>query len=74
MLQFQQIKITGMFIHMNVGKYGLATLIRIASSTFGVFQENDLSRFYRIPNSWIHNGITIQKTGLGESMRMQLWG
>ncbi len=39
--QFQQIKIAGMFIHMNVGKYGLATLIRFASSPFCVFQEND---------------------------------
>ncbi len=27
--------------HMKVGKYGLAALIRIASSLFGVFQEND---------------------------------
>ncbi len=34
-------KIAGTFIHMNVGKYGLAALIKIASSTFDVFQEND---------------------------------
>ncbi len=34
-------EITGMFTHVNVGKYGLAALIRIASSPFGVFQEND---------------------------------
>ncbi len=39
--QFRQIKIAGTFIHMNVGKYRLAPLIRIASSPFGVFQEND---------------------------------
>ncbi len=31
----------GMFIRMNIGKYVLATLIRTASSPFGVFQEND---------------------------------
>ncbi len=31
----------GTFIHMNVGKYGLAALIRMASSPFGVFQENN---------------------------------
>ncbi len=28
------------FVHMNVGKYGLAALIRIRSP-FGVFQENN---------------------------------
>ncbi len=39
--QFRQIKIAGTFIRMNVGKYVLAVLIRIASSHFGVFQEND---------------------------------
>ncbi len=38
--QFRQFKITGTFIHMNIGKYGLVTLIRITSSPFGVFQEN----------------------------------
>ncbi len=43
--QFRQIKITRMFIHMNVGRYGLAALIRIASSPFGVFQENN----YHVP-------------------------
>ncbi len=38
--QFWQIRIAVMFMHMNVEKYGLATLIRIASSAFDVFQEN----------------------------------
>ncbi len=39
--EFRQIKIAGIFTHTNVEKYGLAALIRIASSHFGVFQEND---------------------------------
>ncbi len=39
--QFRNVKIAGTFINMNVGKYGLAALIKIASSPSGVFQEND---------------------------------
>ncbi len=39
--QFRQIKIDETIIHMNIGKYRLVALIRIASSPFGVFQEND---------------------------------
>ncbi len=30
-----------LYIYMNVGKYGLVVLIRIASSPFGVFQKSD---------------------------------
>ncbi len=39
--EFRQIKVVGTLIHMNVGKYGLVVLIRIASSPFGVFQEDE---------------------------------
>ncbi len=40
------------FMHINVEKYGLAALIRIASSPFGVFHENDwrAPTGFRIPD------------------------
>ncbi len=44
---------------MNVGKYGLAVLIRIASSPFGVFKENDwcAPTGFRICEYWkLENG------------------
>ncbi len=37
--QFCQIKIAGMFIHMKVGKCGLAAMIRIASLTLVYFKK-----------------------------------
>ncbi len=38
--QFQQFKIARMFIHMNVGKYGVSGADKNCIMTFGVIQEN----------------------------------
>ncbi len=51
--QFRQIKTAGMFLRMNVGKYGLVVLIRICIITFWCISRKWLARSNGISNSRI---------------------
>ncbi len=52
---------------MNVGKYGLAALIKIASSPFGVLQENEFESIYKILGHFVEFCIAYMCFSMLES-------